>query len=117
MIHQSEHQLQNAVLDYLPYLGVKAIRINSGMFAVGDEGHKRLIRGAQAGTPDIIGCRNGQFIAIELKVGKNKPTDAQKRNLEEWLDHGAIAFVARSVNDVVGVLNGTLKVKGFEIVW
>lgn len=30
-----------------------------------------------AGIPDIIGCYKGRFVAIELKVGNNKPTKIQ----------------------------------------
>jgi hypothetical protein len=30
------------------------------------------------GIPDIIGCYKGLFVALELKVGKNKPTELQK---------------------------------------
>ena len=33
------------------------------------------------GIPDIIGCVNGHFFAIETKAGDKQPTDLQKREL------------------------------------
>lgn len=36
----------------------------------------------RSGVPDIVACIDGDFIAIECKAGKNKPTDLQKQNLE-----------------------------------
>ena len=43
------------------------------------------------GTPDIIGCINGQFIAIELKSEKGKPSPLQNYKLERIRDAKGIA--------------------------
>jgi len=52
----------------------------------------------RAGIPDIIGCMNGKFIAIECKAGKGKTTALQERELEWIGDAGGFAFVAREDN-------------------
>lgn len=106
----SESQLQHAILEWLPYYGVRAWRMNSGMLPIaGKFGRVRLIRMGVAGTPDIIGYTTKQFlngrhpghmVAVEVKVGKNKPTDIQQRTLDEMTENGVYAFVAYSIEDV-----------------
>jgi Holliday junction resolvase len=52
----------------------------------------------RAGIPDIVGCMDGMFIAIECKAGKGKTTALQERELEWIADAGGFAFVARENN-------------------
>lgn len=52
----------------------------------------------RSGIPDIIGCCNGLFIAIECKAGKGKTTALQQRELEWINDVGGFTFVAREDN-------------------
>ena len=49
----------------------------------------------RAGIPDIIGCMDGQFIAIECKAGKGKVTELQERELIAICNAGGFTFVAR----------------------
>ena len=49
----------------------------------------------RAGIPDIIGCMNGHFIAIECKAGKSKTTALQERELIAICNHGGFTFIAR----------------------
>ena len=35
----------------------------------------------RAGIPDIVGCYNGRFVAVECKAGKNTTTALQEREL------------------------------------
>jgi hypothetical protein len=53
---------------------------------------------ANNGTPDILACLNGRFIAIEAKAGKNKPTDLQTLNLKRIDDAGGLALVINENN-------------------
>jgi hypothetical protein len=53
---------------------------------------------ANNGTPDILACLNGRFIAIEAKAGKNKPTDLQTLNLKRIDDAGGLALVINEDN-------------------
>jgi len=48
---------------------------------------------ANNGTPDILACLHGRFIAIEAKAGKNKPTDLQTLNLKRIDEAGGLALV------------------------
>lgn len=52
----------------------------------------------RAGIPDIIGCMDGHFIAIECKAGKGKTTALQDRELNNILNHGGTVFIARETN-------------------
>jgi hypothetical protein len=53
---------------------------------------------ANNGTPDILACLHGRFIAIEAKAGKNKPTDLQTLNLKRIDDAGGLALVINEEN-------------------
>lgn len=51
-----------------------------------------------SGVPDIIVCHQGQFIGIECKAGKNKPTPLQEQNLERITKAGGISLVINEEN-------------------
>jgi hypothetical protein len=53
---------------------------------------------ANNGTPDILACLQGRFIAIEAKAGKNKPTDLQTLNLKRIDEAGGLALVINEEN-------------------
>jgi hypothetical protein len=46
------------------------------------------------GDPDIYFCVLGQMGVLEIKLGKNKPTELQDARLQEWERAGAITGVA-----------------------
>jgi Holliday junction resolvase len=52
----------------------------------------------RAGIPDIVGCMDGHFIAIECKAGKGKTTALQDRELNMILNAGGTVFIAREHN-------------------
>jgi len=52
----------------------------------------------RAGIPDIVGCMDGRFIAIECKAGKGATTALQDRELNAILNHGGTVFIAREHN-------------------
>jgi Holliday junction resolvase len=53
---------------------------------------------ANSGTPDILACLKGQFIGIEAKAGKNKPTVLQISNLRKIREAGGMALVINETN-------------------
>ena len=57
-----------------------------------------------AGIPDIIVCHKGSFIALEAKVGRNKPTKLQSATIDKIRQAGGTAAVVYSVEDVRAVL-------------
>jgi Holliday junction resolvase len=52
----------------------------------------------RSGVPDIICCHRGQFIGIECKAGKNKPTELQKRELAAISAAGGASLVINETN-------------------
>jgi len=53
------------------------------------------------GVADILGCYKGRMLAIELKSPTGKATPDQERFLQNVKDAGGLAFVARSLDDVI----------------
>lgn len=53
------------------------------------------------GIPDIIGCFKGRFIGIEVKAQNGKVSDYQRDFIDAINQAGGLAFVARSVDDVI----------------
>jgi len=53
------------------------------------------------GVSDILGIWNGKFLAIEVKTERGNLSDHQKRFIDMINREGGIAFVARSVDDVI----------------
>lgn len=102
MSGKPETEFIKQVRDYLALRGCVTTRVNAGLTVTGscEDGNRRVIRGAKAGTADIIGCYNGRYFAIEAKVGKNKPSAAQAAFLETVRQAGGIAFAAWSLDDV-----------------
>lgn len=52
------------------------------------------------GTPDLLACVGGVFVAIEVKRPGEKPTELQQYRLERIEAAGGIAFCAHSVDEV-----------------
>jgi Holliday junction resolvase len=51
-----------------------------------------------SGVPDIVGCYNGNFFAVECKAGKGKTTALQDKNLAQIKACGGIATVINEDN-------------------
>ena len=67
----------------------------------------------RAGIPDIVGCMDGHFIAIECKAGKGTTTALQDRELNAILNAGGTVFIAREHN--LDELKTLLELKRYEI--
>lgn len=52
----------------------------------------------RSGVPDIVGCVNGRFIAIECKANGNKPTALQIREIESIRKCNGVAVVVDETN-------------------
>ena len=53
------------------------------------------------GVSDIIGIWKGRFLAIEVKTQTGRVSEYQQRFIDRVIEEGGIAFVARSVDDVI----------------
>ena len=52
----------------------------------------------RSGVPDIVGCFNGVFFAIECKAGKGIPTALQEKNMRDIKAAGGVAMVVNETN-------------------
>ena len=52
----------------------------------------------RSGVPDIVGCINGKFFAVECKAGNNKPTALQEREMNAIRAAGGVALVINETN-------------------
>jgi hypothetical protein len=96
-----ETQLVRQIIDYLNYKGHLVDRTQSGMIRGNYKGKGWAVKLSRPGTADITGCsKDGKFIAVECKIGKNKPTELQYAYLEEIKKRGGIVRVAYSLDDV-----------------
>jgi len=87
-----EKQIENAIKRYLSSKGVWYIKHHANKFT-------------KVGVPDILACWEGKFLAIEVKTPVGKLTELQKYNLEAIQNAGGISLVARSLKDVVEVID------------
>jgi Holliday junction resolvase len=85
----TESELQTIILKYLKTLGY----------------FRKVMVANNSGTPDIVGCIGGRFIAIEVKAKTGKVTELQKHNIKLIQDSGGLALIAYSLNDVIEFLD------------
>lgn len=52
----------------------------------------------RSGVPDIVGCLNGVFFAIECKAGRGIPTALQEREMKNIKKAGGQAWVVNEEN-------------------
>lgn len=80
-------------------------RANVGTFKVDDI---YISTGLPKGFPDLFGVRksDGKFVAIEVKTKTGKLRQEQRLILNMLKENGAIAGVARSVDDARAIING-----------
>jgi hypothetical protein len=53
------------------------------------------------GVPDLICCFKGRLVGIEIKAEKGVVSDQQRDFIHAIQEAGGLAFVARSVDDVI----------------
>lgn len=54
----------------------------------------KLIRTNKNGIPDVIGLKNGDFVAVECKTPTGKVSKLQEFRLDELKQHGARCFIS-----------------------
>ena len=102
-----EAETQAAILQYLSLCGIFAWRQNTlPTPIVRSRNGVRAVLGFRPtsvrGVPDILGVLSGgRLLAIEVKSPKGKLSEQQSEFLRVLGERGALAFVARSVQDVI----------------
>jgi hypothetical protein len=102
---QTANGLTNCIMDFLKFNGHYANRINSQgqarkekiELAFGNYIEKvRFTHGTTSkGTADIMAIINGKHVAIEVKIGRDKMSQAQEKEQQRILSSGGLYFVAK----------------------
>ena len=66
----SEKNFENKIKSYLKSIGAYFIKTHGDRFS-------------RVGTPDIIACINGHFVAVEVKATTGKPSELQIYHIEQ----------------------------------
>lgn len=99
--YTNEKQVVNSIIHYLNGMGHFVWRNNSGMAKIQTPQGTRIWRASIVGASDIIGvAKDGKFIAVECKFGKNKASLFQEQFLDDIRKRGGYAVVARDIDDL-----------------
>jgi len=105
-----ERDILNGCLAVLRLRGIFHFRQNVGGAEV-QSGH--FIRFGVKGCSDILGCLpDGRFLAIEVKRPGKKPTADQSDFLQSITNHGGLAIVVHSVDELIQELDNGRKNEG-----
>lgn len=88
----SEMEITHSIRSLLKQFGIFHWKVWQGM-------------GSAPGVPDIVGIHQGKFLGIEVKTASGKLSPHQERFLKNINAAGGIAFVARSLDDVIEKLD------------
>ena len=96
---RAENNVTKQVRLAITQMGDRAsfVRVQSGTFSMGDH----IIRGAEAGTADLIGVYRGVPVAMEVKTDTGRQTATQRDWAERWEAAGGIYRVVRGYNDAL----------------
>lgn len=97
----AENAVTKAVRAACVLRGAMVVRVQAGSHMVG----KHFVRGAEAGTADLIGCYRGVAVAFEVKTAKGKQQPSQIEWEREWTDTDGRYFVVRSAQDTLEALD------------
>lgn len=75
-----EKNFENKIKAYLKSIGAYFIKTHGDRFS-------------RVGTPDIIACVKGYFVAVEVKAENGKPSDLQLYHLEQIRKAGGYGTV------------------------
>lgn len=76
----SEKSFENKIKRYLKYKGCYGVKYHGNRFST-------------SGTPDILACVNGYFLAIEVKAQDGKPSELQLVKVNDIRKAGGFAYV------------------------
>ena len=77
---QREKLYENKIKAYLKSIDAYFIKTHGDRFS-------------KVGTPDIIACVNGHFVAVEVKAENGKPSELQLYHLEQIRKAGGNSFL------------------------
>ena len=93
----AENAVTKAVRAACVLRGAMVVRVQAGSHMVG----KHFVRGAEAGTADLIGCYRGRAIALEVKTAKGKQQESQIEWANLWDIAGGWYCLVRSASETL----------------
>lgn len=75
-----EKVFENKIKAYLKSIGAYFIKTHGDRFS-------------RVGTPDIIACINGHFVAVEVKATNGRPSELQKYHINQIKEAGGFAVI------------------------
>lgn len=75
-----EKNFENKIKAYLKSIGAYFIKTHGDRFS-------------RVGTPDIIACVNGHFVAVEVKATNGKPSELQKYHIQQINNAGGYGVI------------------------
>ena len=76
----TEKSYENKIKTYVKSIGAYFIKTHGDRFS-------------KVGTPDILACVNGKFVAVEVKGEKGKPSELQLYHIEQIQKAGGHSFL------------------------
>lgn len=76
----SEKVFENKIKLYLKSIGAYFIKTHGDRFS-------------KIGTPDILACVNGHFVAVEVKAENGRPSDLQIYHIEQIKKAGGYGII------------------------
>ena len=76
----AEKNFENKIKAYLKSIGAYFIKTHGDRFS-------------KVGTPDIIACIKGKFVAIEVKAENGKPSELQHYHIQQINNAGGYAVI------------------------
>ena len=104
----SEDNLQKSVAKYLDLIGAFWFHCPNGGSRNGIEAAKLKAMGVKPGIPDclILDQRRGfNGLAIELKVGYNKPSENQYEQFDKLVDRNWLVVVSWSLEETIAAID------------
>lgn len=119
-----ETVIENQIKNFLSIRGAWVSKIQSGKITKQVNGKTYMVNMAEKGTPDMVGCYKGTFIAIEVKSSKeevekwiryplgkkgkkvkfNSRTYWQKERSKQIIAAGGFYFLVSSLNEFISDL-------------
>lgn len=95
-----ERDIQKAIMDYLEIKKYKVIKFSS--VGIWNRKTEHYIPQRQRGVSDLICCSpEGRFVAIEVKMKPNKPTDEQLEFIQSINLRGGIGLIVYSIDEIM----------------
>lgn len=103
-----EKNFENKVKQYLKSIDAYYFKVWGGGFQ-------------QSGIPDVVACKNGIFVGIELKSSTGKPTELQKYNIKQINESGGVGIILfpEGFEEFKSLMEGVMKcdshIQGLEL--